>query len=115
MPATESTIASVASRTGARHRRSNAGNRSFKPKVNSEMMTAISVNRSTIEASSTASTRRRPAPQGPKVAGREREHRCAQRNPLQRRAGERHPDEQYAGDDEPRRKPQVSEPDGGAE
>ena len=40
----------------------------LQPAVNSEMMTAISVSRSRIEASSTASTCRRPTPHGPSSA-----------------------------------------------
>ena len=115
IPPMVSSIATVASRIAARQRRSDAGNRSFKPAVNSEMMTAISVSRSRAEASSTAPHAEDRRPTAPERAGREIEHRRRQRQALERGAGERHADEQDAGDDEPSREHQVAEPDGGAE
>ena len=63
-----SAIATVASRIATRQRRSEAGSRSFRPAVNSEMMTAISVSRSSADVSSSASTWRRPTPHGPSNA-----------------------------------------------
>ena len=68
MPPMVSTIATVASRIAARQRRSDAGSRSFNPAVKSEMITAISVSRSSQDASSIASTRRSPTPHGPSTA-----------------------------------------------
>ena len=62
---TVSAIAAVASNDAGRHRLSVRGSRSFRPAVNSETITAISVNRSRTVASSMRSSRSRPSPRGP--------------------------------------------------